>query len=90
MLHGVSGTGKTYIALYKSLEQVLSKDTYSKVVIIRSAVPTREIGHLPGDEKEKCEVYEKPYFDICFELFSKKDAYQRLSEQSNIFFMTTS
>ena len=90
MLHGVSGTGKTYIALYKSLEQVLSKDTYSKVVIIRSAVPTREIGHLPGDEKEKCEVYEKPYFDICSELFYKKDAYQRLSEQSNIFFMTTS
>ena len=60
MLHGVSGTGKTYIALYKALKQVLSKDNYSRVVIVRSAVPTREIGHLPGDEKEKCEVYEKP------------------------------
>lgn len=90
MLHGVSGTGKTYIALYKALEQVLMKDTFKKVVIIRSAVPTREIGHLPGDEKEKCEVYEKPYHDICAELFTKKDAYQRLSEQHNIFFMTTS
>jgi len=89
MLHGVSGTGKTFIALYKALKQVLSKD-YSKVVIVRSAVPTREIGHLPGDEKEKCEVYEKPYMDICAELFNKKDAYQRLSEQHNIQFMITS
>tara|TARA_R100001509_G_scaffold153968_1_gene115246 strand:- start:109 stop:855 length:747 start_codon:yes stop_codon:yes gene_type:complete len=90
MLHGVSGTGKTYIALYKALKQVLSKDNYSRVVIVRSAVPTREIGHLPGDEREKCEVYEKPYMDICAELFTKKDAYQRLSEQHNIHFMITS
>ena len=59
-------------------------------MIVRSAVPTREIGHLPGDEKEKCEVYEKPYMDICAELFTKKDAYQRLTEQHNVQFMVTS
>ena len=59
MLHGVAGTGKTYIALYKALEEVLDRGTtFKKVVIVRSAVQAREIGHLPGDEMEK--VYIAP------------------------------
>jgi predicted ribonuclease YlaK len=54
LLHGVAGTGKTYIALYKALEEALNPETvFERVVIVRSAVPSREIGHLPGDEKEK-------------------------------------
>ena len=58
LLHGVAGTGKTYIALYHALEEVLNKQNqYQRVVIVRSAVPSRDIGHLPGDEKEKTEVY---------------------------------
>ena len=91
LLHGVAGTGKTYIALYKSLQQVLSKDNrYQNVIIVRSAVPSRDIGHLPGDVHEKAEIYEKPYQDICDSLFTRKDAYQRLQEQKNIMFMITS
>lgn len=91
LLHGVAGTGKTYIALYRALEEVLDKSTtYSKVVIVRSAVPSREIGYLPGDEKEKTEVYQQPYVEICSNLFNKKDAYQRLLEQGAIQFMITS
>tara|TARA_R110000824_G_scaffold98131_3_gene234254 strand:+ start:12257 stop:13003 length:747 start_codon:yes stop_codon:yes gene_type:complete len=91
ILHGVAGTGKTYIALYKALEEVLSRGkTNQKVVLVRSAVPSRDIGHLPGDEQEKTAVYERPYSEICEHLFGKKDAYQRLSEQHNICFMNTS
>ena len=57
VLHGCAGTGKTFIALYKALEEVLNKGGfYKKVIIVRSAVPSREIGHLPGDEKDKSEV----------------------------------
>ena len=91
LLHGVAGTGKTYIALYKAIQQVLSKDNrYHNVIIVRSAVPSRDIGYLPGDVHEKAEVYEKPYQDICDSLFARKDAYQRLAEQKNINFMITS
>jgi phosphate starvation-inducible protein PhoH len=91
LLHGVAGTGKSYIALYRALEEVLDKNNfYNQVVIVRSAVPSREIGHLPGDEKEKTEVYQQPYIDICADLFDRSDAYQRLTEQSAIKFMITS
>jgi len=91
LLHGVAGTGKTYIALYKALEEVLDKSTtYQRVVIVRSIVPSREIGHLPGDEKEKSEVYQQPYMEICHNLFNRTDAYQRLQEQGAIQFLTTS
>jgi len=91
ILHGVAGTGKTYIALYKAIEEILSKGKpKQKVVIVRSAVPSRDIGYLPGDEHEKTAVYEKPYIEICDSLFGKRDAYQRLTEQHNISFMNTS
>jgi phosphate starvation-inducible protein PhoH len=91
LLHGVAGTGKTYIALYHALEEVLDKsNTFEKVVIVRSAVPSRDIGHLPGDEKEKTEVYTEPYVAICANLFGRQDAYQRLVEQGHINFLITS
>ena len=91
MLHGVAGTGKTYIALYHALEEVLDKGSFfNNVIIVRSAVPSRDIGHLPGDEKEKTEVYTQPYISICDDLFSRSDAYQRLKEQKVIEFMITS
>lgn len=91
LLHGVAGTGKSYIAIYKALEEVLDKGTtYQKVVVVRSAVPSREIGHLPGDEKEKTEVYQQPYIEICSDLFNRSDAFQRLQEQRAVNFMITS
>jgi phosphate starvation-inducible protein PhoH len=91
LLHGVAGTGKTFIALYHALEEVLDKSNpFEKVVIVRSAVPSRDIGHLPGDEKEKTEVYTIPYVDICDSLFNRHDAFQRLCEQKSIEFMVTS
>ncbi len=91
LLHGLAGTGKSYIALYKALEEVLNKSTtFEKVVVVRSAVPSREIGFLPGDEKEKTEVYQLPYIEICEDLFNRHDAFQRLQEQKSINFMVTS
>lgn len=90
-LHGVAGTGKTFIALYKALEEVLDKSNpFSKIIIVRSAVQTREVGHLPGDLNEKTEIYQQPYRQICETLFGRKDAYQRLEEQGYIDFISTS
>lgn len=90
-LHGVAGTGKTFIALYKALEEVLDKSNpFKKIIIVRSAVQTREMGHLPGDVDDKLEIYEQPYHQICHTLFERKDAYDRLVEQGYIEFISTS
>jgi predicted ribonuclease YlaK len=90
-LHGVAGTGKTFCALYKALEEVLDKNNpFGKIIIVRSAVQGREIGHLPGDVTEKMEIYQQPYVQICETLFGRKDAYARLSEQNHIEFISTS
>lgn len=90
-LHGVAGTGKTFCALYKALEEVLDKaNPFKKIIIVRSAVPSREVGHLPGSIDEKTEIYRQPYQQICHTLFDRHDAYQRLEEQHYIDFISTS
>ena len=90
-LHGVAGTGKTFIALYKALEEILDKaNPFKKIIFVRSAVPSREVGHLPGDLDEKTEIYRQPYRQICHTLFGKFEAYQRLEEQGYIEFISTS
>jgi phosphate starvation-inducible protein PhoH len=90
-LHGVAGTGKTFIALYKAIEEVLDKNNpFNKIIVVRSAVQSREIGHLPGDVAEKMEIYQQPYRQICDTLFGRRDAWDRLEEQGFIQFISTS
>jgi phosphate starvation-inducible PhoH-like protein/PhoH-like ATPase len=91
LLHGIAGTGKTFLSLYLALEEVLDPSTlYDDVFLVRSVVSTRDIGFLPGDEQEKVSIYEAPYRSICRELFGIKDAYDALKQQGNVKFMSTS
>ena len=91
VLHGLAGTGKTFISLYLALEEILNKSTLvNDIFIVRSIVSTRDIGFLPGDEQEKVSIYEAPYRSICSELFNVVDAYDSLKHQGNIKFMSTS
>lgn len=90
-LHGVAGTGKTFCALYKAIEEVLDKSNpFNKIIVVRSAVQGREIGHLPGDVNEKMEIFQQPYRQICETLFGRRDAWDRLEEQHHIEFISTS
>ena len=89
VLHGVAGTGKTFISSYLAFDDIMKNDK-EKLIIIRSAVSTRDIGFLPGNEKEKASVYEEPYKDICIELFQRGDAYELLKTKNVVHFMTTS
>lgn len=90
MLSGSAGTGKSFISIYKALEEVMDKGTpYYRLIIVRSAVQTRDVGFLKGTLEEKNSIYEEPYIQICSDLFGKKDAYQRLSEQGFVEFTTT-
>lgn len=92
MLHGIAGTGKSFMALYLSLKQILSDPecVYKKVVIVRSVVPTRDMGFLPGSDREKTKVYEAPYYAICTELFGRGDAYEYLKKRNVVEFISTS
>ena len=91
VLAGSAGTGKTFMALSLALEDVLDRETrYDKVVIVRSIVPTRDIGYLPGNEEEKKDAYTGPYRSACTELFQDPEAWEKLKAQGHIEFLSTS
>ena len=91
MLHGIAGTGKSFVSLYLGLNQILSESSpYKKLVIVRSVVPTRDMGFLPGNSKEKAKVYEAPYYAICTELFGRSDSYEYLKSKNLVEFISTS
>lgn len=91
LLHGYAGTGKTFISLYLGLRSVASpRNDIHKVTIVRSIVPTRDIGFLPGDVAKKTDAYEAPYMAMCSELFGRGDAYQILKQKATIEFLPTS
>jgi len=91
MLHGIAGTGKSFISCYLSMRQLMNEDTrYKKLVIVRSVVPTRDMGFLPGNNKEKTKVYEAPYLAIFTELFGRGDAYEYLKQRGAVEFISTS
>ena len=96
-LHGAAGTGKTFISLFLALEEVLDPSSpYDCVYIIRSAVPTREIGFLPGDEEDKTALYQIPYQNMVQFMFEQPSdqaftmLYDRLKAQGSVMFLTTS
>ena len=89
-LLGSAGTGKSFISIYKALEEVMDKgNPFGTLVIVRSAVQTRDVGFTPGSLEDKMSLYEEPYVQICSTLFGRKDAYQRLKEQGYIEFVST-
>jgi|TARA_R110000744_G_scaffold36044_1_gene83347 predicted ribonuclease YlaK len=96
VLHGAAGTGKTFISLYLSLKELFSSNSlYDRIVIIRSLVPTREVGFLPGTLEEKSAVYEIPYRNMVSDLFDGTQnqvdsAYQNLKDRDLIQFCSTS
>ena len=90
-LFGSAGCGKTFLAMYMALMDVLDERTeYHKLIIVRSAVATRDIGFLPGTEEEKLAIYEAPYTSICDELFHVSKAYENLKKLNYVKFVSSS
>ena len=52
---GLPGSGKTFLSCAEALKLVKNKSKYKRIVLVKSIVPLKneEIGHLPGDLKEK-------------------------------------
>ena len=96
-LYGAAGTGKTFIGMYLALKEILDeKSSYDKLYIVRSLVPTREIGFLPGDHDDKAELYQIPYQNMVRYMFKMPDdasfnmLYANLKAQETISFWSTS
>tara|TARA_E500000178_G_scaffold91390_1_gene90259 strand:- start:683 stop:1390 length:708 start_codon:yes stop_codon:yes gene_type:complete len=96
-LYGCAGTGKTFISLYLALSEVLKNETpYDKVIMVRSLIPTREIGFLPGDEEDKAALYQVPYSNMMQFMFEQPNEqafsmlYDRIKQQGSFYFLSTS
>lgn len=87
--HGSAGTGKTFLAFYMALNDILAK-YQQKIIVVRSAVPTRDVGFLPGTLEEKMMQYEQPYHDILWELVGRNSTYPDMKEAGIIEFHSTS
>ena len=96
-LFGCAGTGKTFISLYLALQDVMNLQTkYDKVVLVRSLIPTREIGFLPGDEEDKAALYQVAYANMVQFMFQQPNEqafsmlYEKLKQQGSLYFLSTS
>ena len=96
-LFGAAGTGKTFVSLYLALQSVMDlKKPYDKVVLVRSLIPTREIGFLPGDEEDKAALYQVPYQNMVQFMFEMQNEqqfnnlYDKLKGQGTLYFLSTS
>tara|TARA_B100000073_G_scaffold326485_1_gene311215 strand:+ start:155 stop:910 length:756 start_codon:yes stop_codon:yes gene_type:complete len=95
--YGCAGTGKTFVALYLALRDVLDEmSPYEKVYVVRSLVATREIGFLPGTHEDKADIYQIPYKNMVKYMFEMPDdnsfemLYDNLKTQETISFWSTS
>jgi phosphate starvation-inducible protein PhoH len=89
--YGSAGTGKTFLSIYLALCDLLDPTTqYERIIIVRSAVPTRDMGFMPGSLEEKTALFELPYQDIFAELLGKGSSYQDMKDAGKVEFCTTS
>ena len=96
-LFGCAGTGKTFVSLYLALNDIFDlKKPYERVIVVRSLIPTREIGFLPGDEEDKSALYQVPYDNMVRFMFKMPTPdqfdflYDRLRQQGSMMFLSTS
>lgn len=91
MLHGVAGTGKTFLALFLAFKEILDpNNVFNKVYVVRSSVPSRDLGFLPGNVNEKMSAFEAPYRSNINELWGRGDAYDILKTKGTLEFISTS
>ena len=95
-LFGAAGTGKTFISLYLALQEIMDlKKPADKVILVRSLIPTREIGFLPGDEEDKAALYQVPYRNMVQFMFEMPNEqafnglYDKLKAQGSLYFLST-
>ena len=70
---GLPGSGKTFLSCAEALRLVVSEERYKRIVLVKSITPLKneEIGHLPGDLKEKMAPIMESFTDNIRKLIGK-------------------
>jgi phosphate starvation-inducible protein PhoH len=90
LAYGSAGTGKSYVACHLALKKLFSDPRRNKIVIVRSAVQTRDMGFLPGSLDEKTDPYKAPYKSIINQLCDNGTAWETLTKKGIVEFITSS
>ena len=87
---GCAGTGKTFMAVALALREIFRPESpFSHIILVRSTVPVRGVGFLPGTEQEKCAPYERSFIACVNEIMGRGDAYHVLKDHGAIEFHST-
>ena len=75
---GPAGTGKTYLAVAKAVELLVS-GAVDRIILSRPAVEAGEqLGFLPGDMREKVDPYLRPLYDAIHDMLPEQQVEKRL------------
>lgn len=84
LCHGIAGTGKTYVSIYKALQDVLRRGRpYNKLIIINPTVDVGnedKLGFLPGELSAKIQQYNESTFTILDKIIGKDRAKKMISD----------
>tara|TARA_Y100001937_G_scaffold27809_1_gene40095 strand:+ start:710 stop:1444 length:735 start_codon:yes stop_codon:yes gene_type:complete len=84
LCHGIAGTGKTYVSVYKALQDVLRRGTpYHKLIVINPTVDVGSedrLGFLPGELSSKIQQYNESTFTILDKIIGKEKANKMISD----------
>ena len=86
LCHGIAGTGKTYVSIYKALQDVLRRGTgYDKIIIINPTVDVGnedKLGYLPGELQQKIQQYNESTFTILNKIIGKSRANKMIQDDT--------
>mgnify|MGYP003323916505 FL=1 len=86
LCHGIAGTGKTYVSIYKALQDVLRRGTgYDKIIIINPTVDVGnedKLGYLPGELSQKIQQYNESTFTILNKIIGKSRANKMIQDDT--------
>ena len=86
LCHGIAGTGKTYVSIYKALQDVLRRGTgYDKIIIINPTVDVGnedKLGYLPGELSQKIQQYNESTFTILNKIIGKSRANKMIHDDT--------
>ena len=84
LCHGIAGTGKTYVSIYKALQDVLRRGLpYDKLIIINPTVDVGnedKLGYLPGELQQKIQQYNESTFTILNKIIGKARANKMIKD----------
>ncbi len=78
---GPAGTGKTFLAVAKALNELLNRNI-KKIILTRPAVEAGEkLGFLPGDLKDKIDPYLRPLYDALHSMLERDRVERFINEE---------